>query len=945
MLKNNFPRTFNILKKLLYLLVFTSFLQLNAQLNQYNIEASFSSDLTATDIKQSAVFVNSTSKNLTKIYLNDWSHAFSSTKTPLANHFAEEFTFRFQRSASSKRGATSIHKITDKKGNPIRWKRLEDQPDIIELELAEELKQKASLEIFISYKISFPSDKFTRFGVSDENNAHLSFWYLTFAGTNTQGWILDSHKNLDDLYVELSDFDVSISLPNTHMLVTDFPFTKSSSVDSNFFSGKAQRKHIPLHIVENSNFKNFVTPSTIVITDLSKDLSDVKSQESVRKVSQFLNFKLGNYPFDKLLISSIDYEKRPIYGLNRLPKFIRPFEDDFLFELSLLKVMTLKYFENTAPIHLRKDSWAVYGIQIYLLMEYVNQHYPDQKLLGKFSSFWGLKNYNLSHSSFNKQYEVFHKFSLIKNVDQALTTPMDKLTRYNAELSSRYKAGLGLRLLDNYLGKHIVSKSILNYYSTNSLKTFNKATFQSILQEQSKDSLSWFFDEFIASRNRVDYKLSSVLKNKDSINIIIKNKTNSQVPIPVLGLKNDSVVYKKWVHPHSEIITINLPNVSIDEIVLNKEHLVPETNYRNNHKRFNTKIFTKPIHFSFLKDIEDPSHTQIFYVPKLNYNLYDGLSPGIVLSNKTLVPQNFEYKLQPFFSTKEKSLVGSATLSYFKNHYKKSHYRTHYWLTGSRFHYLPGLFFKNIVPSVLFSFRDQNFRANNRHFLNFRYVYVDRDFSTEPTTDPDYGIFNIRYSFSNQKATKSKTLNANIEFKNSFTKIHTSYRYRNFFKDDYQFNFRLFAGAFLKNQTNDDYFSFGISSIQDYLFEHRLLGRSESEGFYSQQFVWADAGFKSKINAPLANQWLVSLNTGVSIWKWVELYGDVALIKRKHQKLTHGYDTGIHLNLVDNYFQLFFPVYSSDGLEINQSQYADKIRFVIVLDMITLSKLITRKWL
>ena len=82
-----------------------------------------------------------------------------------------------------------------------------------------------------------------------------------------------------------------------------------------------------------------------------------------------------------------------------------------------------------------------------------------------------------------------------------------------------------------------------------------------------------------------------------------------------------------------------------------------------------------------------------------------------------------------------------------------------------------------------------------------------------------------------------------------------------------------------------------------------------------------------------------------SLKRYKELYGDVALIKRKHQKLTHGYGTGIHLNLVDNYFQLFFPVYSSDGLEINQSQYADKIRFVIVLDMITLSKLITRKWL
>jgi hypothetical protein len=915
-----------------------------AQLNEYTIEANFSSDLTSTEIKQTAVFTNSTSNSLAKIYLNDWSHAFSDTKTPLANHFAEEYSFRFQRADASSRGATSIHKILDSQGKPIRWKRLKNQPDIIELELTEELKENASIEISISYKISFPSDKFTGFGISDKKNVHLSFWYLTFAGINKEGWILDSHLNLDDLYVELSQFDVKISLPNTHSLVTDFPFKKSNFANTHFFSGTAQRKHIPIHIVKNSKFKSFALPSTTIITDLSNDSSDVIALESVRKVSQFLNLKLGNYPFEKLLIASIDYEKRPIYGLNELPKFIRPFEDSFLFELSLLKVMALKYFENTTPIHLRKDSWAVHGIQIYLLMEYVNQFYPDQKLVGKFSSLWGLKNYKLSNSAFNNQYEIFHKFSLMNNVDQPLSTSMDKLTRYNAELSNRYKAGMGIRLLENYLEEGTIERSILNYYASNSLKTSSKTPFKSIIQEQAKDSLSWFFDEFIASRNRVDYKLATVLKNKDSINITIENTTNTQIPIPISGLRNDTVVYKKWIHPYSKTTKLNLSDVSIDKIVLNKEHFVPETNYRNNHKRINKKIITKPLKFTFLKDIEEPSKAQIFYVPKLNYNLYDGWSPGIVLSNKTLVPKSFQYKIQPLYSSKEKTLVGSTSLTYFTNHDKKSHYRTQYWLTGSRFHYQPGLFYKNIVPSVLFSFRDQNFRASNRHFLNFRYVFIDRDFSSDPVDEPDYGIFNVRYSFVNQKATKSKTLSANIEIKNSFTKVHASYRYRNFFKDDYQVSFRLFAGAFLKNQTHDDYFSFGISSVQDYLFEHRLLGRSESEGFYSQQFVWADAGFKSKIDAPLANQWLVSLNSGVSVWKWVEIYGDVALIKRKYKKIAHGYDTGIHLNLVPNYFELFFPVYSSDGLEINQSQYADKIRFVVVLDLATLSKLITRKW-
>ncbi|HBK83809.1 MAG TPA: hypothetical protein DDZ41_09480, partial [Flavobacterium sp.] len=56
------------------------------------------------------------------------------------------------------------------------------------------------------------------------------------------------------------------------------------------------------------------------------------------------------------------------------------------------------------------------------------------------------------------------------------------------------------------------------------------------------------------------------------------------------------------------------------------------------------------------------------------------------------------------------------------------------------------------------------------------------------------------------------------------------------------------------------------------------------------------------------------------------------------------FDSGLRLNLVPDYFELFFPVYSSNGLELNQNNYGQKIRFVITLSPKPLISLFTRQW-
>ena len=130
----------------------------------------------------------------------------------------------------------------------------------------------------------------------------------------------------------------------------------------------------------------------------------------------------------------------------------------------------------------------------------------------------------------------------------------------------------------------------------------------------------------------------------------------------------------------------------------------------------------------------------------------------------------------------------------------------------------------------------------------------------------------------------------------------------------------------------------------DYLFDYDYLGRSEEQGLLSQQLIIAEGGFKSKLPQPFANQWITTLNTSATLWRYIMVYGDVGIIKNQNFHPKFVYDSGIRLNLVEDYFELYLPIYSNLGWEIGQPNYDQKIRFIVTLSPKTLLGLFTRRW-
>jgi len=919
------------------------------------LTATLDGDTKEISVQQEFVYENNSDIILNVLYFNDWAHAYSNKNTGLAKRFDEEFKRSLHLAKDSERGYTKILSAVDDNYRGLRWKRTTEQ-DIIRIELNSPLMPGESAKFFLTYTVKLPANKFTPYGYDKNNNYYLKDWYLTPAYFDGE-WHLYSNKNLEDLYTGVTKTNVNFNFPTSLNLVSNFDVLGSSSFPNGQIAQlrSIQQKNCEIILTSTKRFTTHVTPEMTVITDIeSARYNDIAKGISVNRITKFIEENLGVYPHSHLLVSEIDYNKNPLYGINQLPSFIRPYEEQFQYEMKFLKTALINILEETLFLDPRKDQWLSDAIANYLMIAYVEEFYPDQKLLGKLSKIWGLRSFNLAKMDFNEQYPFLYMLTARKNLDQPLLTSNDSLIKFNQKIANKYKAGLGLSYLASYVGKDKVDKGIKTFYKHYKLSRVKTLDFESILKRMTNSNIDWFFQDYVSTDRKIDFKIKRVEKTEDSLYVTLKNKKGTNVPISLFGLKNDSVVSKYWFSDIETEKTVAIPRKDEKRLVLNYDQKIPEFNQRDNWKSLGGFFSSnKKLKFTFFRDSENPYYNQVFYVPVLNFNIYDGWTPGMRLYNKTLLERPFVYDFSPSYSFREKSFVGSGSFSYRKYLSKSGLYVANYGLGASTYHFQENSRYSKITPSFSLGWRPENLISNKREFLTFRFVNVlrDKDESlTDFETPPDYGVFNARYTNRNPGIINFLSWFADAQHAKDFSKLAFELEYRQLFENNRQFNFRFFAGKFLRNKTTDytdpNYFSFALDRPTDYLFDYGYLGRSEDSGIYSQQIIIAEGGFKSFLPQQyrFANDWMTTVNTSVNLWRWIEVYGDWGYVKNKGIPGKFVYDSGVRLNLLTDYFELYFPLYSNNGWEVGQPNYGERIRFIITVSPKTLTGLFTRKW-
>jgi hypothetical protein len=904
-------------------------------------------------IKQELTYYNSSEFTLYKIVLNDWNNSFSEKNTPLAKRFSDEHYRGFHLASTKDRGTTNNLSILDVESKKMEWCRPDKHPDLVEILLSKPLKPQEQVKLNLLYYVKIPNDKFTRYGFDFSGGFQLRNWFLTPARLDGYQFVNYSNLNLEDIANDLFNVHLNVTTSNYFKITTDLNLIKTlkdTSQQIHYFEGK-KRTNFTLFIEPQSTYNSYRNDKVEVVTNIDANrVDDIQKAIAIDRVVNFVAENMGSYPFEKITIAQVDYDRNPFYGLNQLPSFLSPFPNEMLFELKFLKTYTSSFLEKALHLDPRKDNWIYDGIQVYLMMNYIEENYPDLTMMGNISKLKLLKSYHLMNINFNDQYSYFYLLMARKNLDQTIGNSKDTFLKFNEQISGKYRAGLSLKYLESYLGKEIVSSSIKELYQNNLNQATSRESFKKIIKSKTNKNLDWFFETVINSRKLIDYKFKEVAKSKDSISVTIENKTGTIVPFPVYVFKDKQVIFKQWIEGFEKDSTITLPHLNGDKIAINYENDVPEINQGNNWRSLkNFHLTNKPFKFIFFQDLEDSDYHQVLYVPILNYNLYDGFMPGVRFYNKTILNRPFNYDLNPVWGTKTKAFVGSFSFSYMQNNRNNNWYQTLYNVSGSRFHYAPDAEFYKFNPMIIFKKRQKDFRDNHREQLLFRYVLIDRqqtDFVdiTDTENNQDYSIFNIKYLNSRTEVLSHLSFKSDLQFDQTFGKGSFELEYRKLDEKKRQFNIRWYAGSFLYQTTDTDFYDFGVSQVNDYLFDYNLYGRSETTGFFSQQYVVGEGGFKSRIDTRLANKWLTTLNSSYSIWNWVEFYGDVGLVKNENIDIEFIYETGIRLNLLTDYFEIYMPIHSNNGFEVSQENYLSRMRFMFTLNPNSLISLFTRKW-
>lgn len=922
------------MKKFVYLSLIISIICFNffyGQTNTLNINAILNTETNTIQIQQEITYFNKSNQTLSEIYLYNWPNSYRDKRTPLAQRFVENYSKSFHFTKEKNRGNTHI-KALSVDFESANWEIPQNQPDFVKINLTKPLKPSESVKISSTYTVKIPRDKFTGYG-SNTYQYNLRYWYLIPAVYKTN-WHLYSNLDMDDMFVDFSNYNINFEVPKNYIVNSDLEsqeVLKATSVQ--YILKGIKRPEVELNIVQFNDFLNYNSAPVKIISNLnSKKLNQNVKTNILTRELLFIESYLGKFPYKQLLINKIEYDKNPVYGFNQLPSFLRTYNDTFEWDIKMFKVLSKKFIQNQFLFDTRNDNWLANGLQTYLMMKYVEKYYPEVKAIGEISKFWGIKNLHLANITFNEKYPFVYQFAARKNLDQALTTRTDSLSNFNRKIANKYKAGLGIKYLEVYLGEHIIENAIKQFASKNSGTFFKSNSFFNHIH--TTKNIEWFKKDYLTTNKKVDYTIKNIIQKNDSLEINILNKRNFTVPIQIYGVKNNEIKFKKWLTNIDSLQKITIPKNDFDKLSLNFESLLPEKNLKNNWKDINKKIFHRPIQLKLFKDIENPYYNQIFYTPEFKFNYYDGIVLGLALSNKTILSRDFTYKVVPSYSTKSNNFSGSYLFSYEYLPENKNVNKFKVGITGSNYHYAENLTYNTFTPFAFLEFKRKSLRDVSSNVLITSFTSVDREKSPTQTQHIEtntYNVFNIGYGYSNLNIIDDFRFGTNIQFANKFSKLSLTARYRKLTDTNRQFDFRFFTGVFLSNKTETDYFGFALDRPTDYLFQYNYLGRSETKGFFSQQVIINEGGFKSKLAVPFANQWMSTINTSVGIWRWLEIYNDVGFVKNKGEKVFFAHENGMRLNFIQDILEVYFPFHSNLGWEISQAQYSSKIRFVLVL--------------
>jgi len=928
--------------------LFLGVAEVSAQKDSISIEAKLSLDKKTLTVNQELVYYNHSGKDLNTIKLSNWISAYHKRGTSLAYRKLEDRNTDLHFANDEQQGKLLNLQIKSS-AYEIPVQNLSDEN--LFLPLQQTLKPGEKIKLQLQYQMQLPDQRFTGYGTSD-NNVALKYFFIVPDHFDPDNKYPKKYHDIEESVNFNTFWNINLTSETKYFIQSNIPRSSNGNFIGDLDSD-------PEFILSKKEFPVIKINSEDLNTEI-KFGYDLNSQEKENLEFflplhlRFIKEKLGFVP-ETIFISEKFRNKEDFFGNNdiKVLTFKFPlFTDAEKIDLDYFGIIAKKILDESIVTDKQDNHWFKNGLKSYLEIQYLNKFYKESKLLGTLpeTKIFGVKPLKLFHASKVKlvdRYGLAYQYIMSQNLDQKIDEKFTVLSNFNDMAISSFETGSLFNYSADKMGYENFNSLLKDFIVKNTHQKIDPRDFLKELSE--KDKRTEYLANFLEQKNRVNFKLKRLNTENDTLNIKIHKNTFSNIPVKLKTENRENNKQEYWVETeeNEKLKTFSIPATDIYKITLNEDYIFPESKYRDNYlyaKGFFSNA--KKIKFKFIKDIPNPEFNEIYLSPKIRFNnTYDKFLFGVNFKNQSFFDQKFLYSFTPMYSSGTGKMTGSGAVSYSFLPAESIIRSLTFGVSGSYFHYD-----YNLAYRKLSAFSNINFRKNPRstvgRSLAFSYNYFERDLSPTMIATKDYDKYNLwslGYGYSDSQMIHEKSLSISTQGMEDFNKITAEGFYRWEFAPKQKLSVRLFAGYFVRNDTRNNTFNYGISRVSNYSFSYTLLGESANSGILSQQFILADGGFKSFLPGSV-NQWITSFNVDSSVWKIFHVYADAGFYKNKNHPTKFIWDSGIKVRVIPDFLEVYFPVQSSLGFEPAFKDYAKRIRYTLVLNLSSIINAARRGW-
>jgi len=928
---------------------------------------------------ESVEYINNSPDTLRFIFFHLWPNAYSSNNTDLAKQLliwnGKEKLFNDPELKGY------IDSLDFKSGDrSMEWNLLPGQPDICKIILNEPLNPGDTIVINTPFHVKLPKGVTSRLGHIGESY-QISQWYPKPAVYDRNGWHQMPYLDQGEFYSEYGTFDVSITLPDNYtvgasgelmnsdelsrldriaadtawkrtagLLPDDFPVSSSELKTLRYRGEKIhdfawfadKRFHVLKGSVKLPESGREVT-TWAMFTNRQAELWK-EALDYINTPIRFFSELIGDYPYQTFTAvqsalnagAGMEYPGLTVIGLA---------SDAYALDGVIAHEICHSWFFSALGTDERRYPFMDEGITSTYEKLYLDKRYPGKKL-------WELlfrkekqaKRLHITEMPVERLSEIEWLIQVRQNLEQPLnlSAPDYSYTNYGTIIYS--KAAIGYNYLRSYLGDSVFDGAMHQYYKVWNSKHPGPDDYRKIFESYSGKDLNWFFNDFISTTKRIDYKILRY----DNQKILVLNKGEMISPLVISGLRGDSIIFEKWTDGFKGQQWIDIPSGNYCEILLDPNHIMPEL-FRSNNNIRKSGILRRadPVRPRLLFTVEDPGKRTLLYMPAVNWTRENGFMIGLAVNNGFLIPKPVEFFVMPFYSFNNPGLAGSGRIAFNIIPYDRkirmttlSLEATQYGAPGNQNYHMA-----KAGVDLYFKAAEAINPLNRKLYGNF---IVASDLfqieNLEKAVMRSYVQFG--YMIEKSRVINPYTVSASVESGRSYNKVSGEFNYRySYYGKSNGLDMRLFAGTMINNNSDSPFYGLspaGRGGREQYLFQGTYPDRFGvfPNTFFSRQMTLSEGGLVSPVNDTLGySNWLVSLtfiSTLPGIVSRMPVKPFVNILLKDHGAATGHYspffyEAGLKAGIW-NVFEIYVPLLVSGNIESLTGPFKSRIRIILKLD-------------